>query len=131
MSKSRLYFLFFGLLLLMSCNTNEKKVVADSSELLFQKSVDLINLYLDSIQAAKDSLQYEIIVRNFNWKITSLNYDFPPDTDLLLSEEENDSLIKLYKKLERVKLHKDSIIMNRIKQDSVPSQATEDSVASK
>ncbi|MDE5976118.1 MAG: hypothetical protein K2M10_06605 [Muribaculaceae bacterium] len=130
MAKSRFYIFLSGFLLFISCNTNDKKEVTDSSGLLFQKSVDLINLYVDSIRNAKDSLQFQTIVRNFNWKITTLNYDFPPDTDLLLSEEENDSLIKLYKKLERVKMHQDSVVMNRIRPDSISESIKSDSIVS-
>lgn len=104
---------------LASCRREENKSLADTSELLFQKSEQLIRVYIDSIKNAKDSLALYSIIKNFDGKITNLNYEFPPDADLAMSEEENDSLITLYKKLEAIKAHQDSIVMNKILTDSL------------
>ena len=104
---------------LASCRREKNKSLADTSELLFQKSEQLIRVYIDSIKNAKDSLALYSIIKNFDGKITNLNYEFPPDADLAMSEEENDSLITLYKKLEAIKAHQDSIVMNKILTDSL------------
>lgn len=97
-----------------SCKREEKDSLSDTSQMLFQKSEQLLRVYIDSIKNAKDSLALNNIIKNFDGKITNLNYDFPPDTDLGMSEEENDSLITLYKKLEKVKAKQDSIVMKRV-----------------
>lgn len=116
------------LILLSSCihaDSNEKN---DESNLLFRKSVQLLNTYIDSIENCTDSLTLQNLRRNFDNKITSLNFEFPPDTDLDMSEEENDSLIVLYKKMKSSILHRDSVIMRKIPLDSLSSNLVKDTL---
>ncbi len=112
----------FLLLLSGGCKKSGESGASDPSNLLFNKSESLIRLYIDSVKNATDSLKLYEIISHFDNKMTNLNYEFPPDTDLMMSEEENDSLIKLYKKWEKVKARQDSIVMKRLPSDSVSIQ---------
>lgn len=122
MKKNIILSYIFLLLLSGGCKKSGESGSADPSNLLFNKSEALIRLYIDSVKNATDSLKLYEIISHFDNKMTNLNYEFPPDTDLMMSEEENDSLIKLYKKWEKVKAKQDSIVMKRLPSDSVSVQ---------
>ncbi len=85
-----------------SCRRNTANEHPDIARQLFMKSMYLTEQYIDSMENASDSTSLLNIVENFNAKITKLNYQFPPDTDYNLSEEENDSLIRMFKHLEAI-----------------------------
>lgn len=85
-----------SLSLLCACNGNKNHDNNEAARQLFLKSKHLTEEYIDSIQHAADSLAVSRMVENFNVKLTTVNYQFPPDTDLDLTEEENDSLIRMF-----------------------------------
>lgn len=72
-------------------NTSEDAIPDQASE-LYESTLRLISLYTDSIEHATDSTQVEDIFARFNARLDSLNFAVPPDTDLRLSEGENDTL---------------------------------------
>lgn len=110
---------------LAACSHHSNTDATDAADMLFRKSQSLVSSYIDSMSHAGDSASFHNLVRNFDNKMTALNYEFPPDTDLALSEEQNDILIKLYSRFERVKQHRDSVINNKIPVDSVASSAND------
>jgi len=59
---------------------------------LFSKSIGLIKRYTDSISAARDSTSLFDLDNRFNTSLANLNFEYPSDTDLALSEGENDTL---------------------------------------
>lgn len=83
-------------LLLCACNGNRNHENNEAARQLFLKSKHLTEEYIDSIQHAVDSVAVSRMVENFNIKLTTVNYQFPADTDLDLTEEENDSLIRMF-----------------------------------
>lgn len=85
---------------LFSCKENKNTLNHDHARELFIKSMYLAEKCIDSIENAADSATIIRILDNFNTQLTAVNYQFPPDTDLELSEEENDSLIRLFKRLD-------------------------------
>ncbi|MDE6768320.1 MAG: hypothetical protein K2J78_01190 [Muribaculaceae bacterium] len=66
---------------------------------LFEKSLVLLRAYTDSLSIAKDSAHVESLARAYESKINAINFEFPPETDLRLTQEENDSLIKMTDRL--------------------------------
>lgn len=111
------------------CVRKELSTDHDVAHQLFEKSVRMIAVYIDSIGNAQDSASLQNIVNNFNIKITTLNFEFPPDTDLDLNEDENDSLIRMNKRLVRTIELKDSLIMHPC--DSLKAALLQDSIAKK
>ena len=85
---------------LLSCHGNADHENNEAARQLFLKSKHLTEEYIDSLEHAKDSTAINRMVENFNIKLTTVNYQFPPDTDLDLTEEENDSLIRMFKRVE-------------------------------
>lgn len=66
---------------------------------LFENSIRLIKSYSDSISTAADTARIEYLANAFDSRMTALNFKYPADTDLSLSEEENDSLIKMISRI--------------------------------
>lgn len=62
---------------------------------LFTKSVNVIRIYTDSIRNVSDSASFKRMTEGFEESIVKVNFQFPPDTDLKMTEAENDSLINL------------------------------------
>lgn len=109
-------------LIAASCSGGGDDGSHDAASRLFAKSEHLLRTYIDSIENARDSATLQSVVHNFDGRITAVNYEFPPDTDLKMTEEENDSLIKLYQRMERVRQHRDSVVMHKIPNDSVKAR---------
>ena len=92
----------------LSCTNKEKDTKNEDANLLFDKSVELIKDFSQKLSNASDSVQIDSLISTFEKKITELNFSFPPNTDLKLSEQENDSLYKLLRDFETIrnlKLH--------------------------
>lgn len=109
--------------LLFSCHSNNNQGNHEVARQLFMKSMYLTEEYIDSLEQAKDSASVSRIVENFNLKITTVNYQFPPDTDLDLSEEENDSLIRMFKRLDTTVAKKLKAFAGGMPNDSIPSDS--------
>ena len=104
----------------MSCNNKEKKINYEEAMSLYEKSIVLYNSYIDSVSQATDSTEYFRLLNNFDEIFTKLNYEFTADTDLLLSEEENDSLISLSKRYSEIRYMKLKKLTNKnVERDSV------------
>ena len=108
---------------LLSCHRNNNEGNHEVARQLFMKSMYLTEKYIDSLEQAKDSAALNRIVENFNLKITSVNYEFPPDTDLDLSEEENDSLIRMFKRIDSTVGKKLKSFAEKTANDSIPADS--------
>ena len=84
-------FIFIGL----SCTSEKKETQTQPYDELFVKSSEIYKMAIDSIKNVNDSASFYSVIENLDNKLTKLYYDFPAGTDYSLSEEENDSLIKL------------------------------------
>lgn len=110
-----------------------KKEFSDNRKIdatnLYTKSLLLIQNYIDSLENSNDSVEVKRIAEKFDSKFTALNYEFPPETDLKMTEESNDSIQKMLLLLveTRKKKLRD---LGHISADSIPSneiQALKDS----
>lgn len=82
-------------LAMVACRSKPVVDTRDESERLFRASMTLASAYTDSITAATDSAGAQELYRRFSAKMDSLNFSVPADTDLLLTEGENDTLVNL------------------------------------
>lgn len=80
---------------LCGCNRSVEKNLDKEAEELFRNSVSLIKCYSDSMRIAEDTARVNYLTSVFDNRMTALNFKYPADTDLALSEEENDSLIRM------------------------------------
>lgn len=91
------------ILLLGSCGGKQEETsVPDDATLLYHNILTLISEYSDSISHTTDSLTTQEMLTRFNSKLDSLNFAVPSDTDLELSEGENDTIFQQIENLRRI-----------------------------
>ena len=86
-------------LILISCKKTGKIDEGEEARELFKESSSLLIKVIDQIKLANDSLTIDSLQNFFEKKLVEINFSFPPQTDLKLTEEENDSIFKLMQKL--------------------------------
>lgn len=122
--KRSLFFLLivFGLFF-AGCNHKEDPSKDFESRDLFEKSVVLIKRTTANIEIAQDSIKVDSLLKLFEKQITDLNFSYPPETDLQLTEEDNDSLFGLLNNMQKIReqrlldLHLQSLPSDSISQD--------------
>lgn len=87
---------------LVSCGKKEKNEEEAPARSLFKESTQLISVTTKKIQQAKDSTAIDSLIDLFEKNLTDLNFKYPPETDMELTEQENDSIIKLVEKMQTV-----------------------------
>lgn len=95
---------------------------------LFRESYALIKSYTDSLAKAPDSAAVASLSEHFENKITRLNFKYRADTDLEMTEQENDTLAVM---LERYVIARDSRLEKlHLANAAVEGKAETDSVGS-
>lgn len=100
---------------------------------LYQKSVMLIKLYSDSFSNASDSATLLELNDRFSSALTSLNFKYPSETCLEISEGENDTLTNLTEKIISIRdsllyLYAHPIVPDSLSTDSLQVAEIKDSV---
>ena len=115
---------FGSLLPFSSCGnvkTDNGEAMADQ---LFEKSANVIKGYTDSFANVADSATLRRLKDGFNEKMSKINFQFPADTDLKLSEEENDSLIRLIDRLVETIREKEAALVKDSICNPLPGDST-------
>lgn len=88
--------------MLASCSRGDNREDGDRGDAprLYSKTLALAKQYADSLRAAPDSTAAIDIFRRFHSELDSLNFSVAPDTDLLLTEGENDTI---YRRLQQLR----------------------------
>lgn len=84
-------FIFCGA---VSCGSKVSESRNPDARQLYLKSLDLYRHYSDSMRSASDSSEVIKWGRAFDDALTKLQYSYPPDLGLEISEGENDTLTK-------------------------------------
>lgn len=92
------------LFFMVSCHHEEDNTMKNESNKLYSGTLKLIKEYSDSLSYASDTLAVTTIFQNFNKSLEKLNFEVIPDTDLELTEGQNDTL---YMKLCEIRAHYD------------------------
>lgn len=112
--------LLLSLPLLFSCKkAAEEGEKVDEARILFTQSASLILDFTQQFKNATDSAQMDSLSDLFDKRMVDLNFKFPPNTDLKLTEQENDSLFNLLQDLKSVKDNKWKKI-NVVEPDTIP-----------
>ena len=73
---------------------------------LFSQSAEILNDEIKNIFNMRDSLEVDSLHEALEKKLVDINFSYPPETDLLLTEQENDSLFKLLSVFRNIKEEK-------------------------
>ena len=77
------------------CRNQGDNGQGEQARALYERSARIIVKYTDSLAQAHDSATILRMDKNYDEELTKLNYDYPSDTDLAISEGENDTLANL------------------------------------
>lgn len=80
---------------MISCARKEDNTLRDAAQQLYSDSRDLLKAYTDSMAQCGDSAFIERVDANFERNITAINFKYPPNTYLEISEDENDTIAQL------------------------------------
>ena len=109
---------------LSGCKKTPNNSLRDDAVDLYRQSVMLIAQYTDSFNCAKDSAKLLELNERFEHDLTALNFKYPSETCLEISEGENDTLTNLTDKIVSLR---DSLLYryaNPIQtSDSIPSDS--------
>lgn len=78
----------------LSCGSVECEKDTDP-EVLYQELSELVKNYTDSLRSAPDSAAAAAIANRFEARLAKVNYNYPPETDFKMTEEQNDSLFAI------------------------------------
>lgn len=96
-----------GVILLLSaflaamggCGRADKEKDRTAASSLFMHTVKLADRYAVKIGNAPDSARLAELSREFEDSLEHLNFSYPPDTDLLLTEGQNDTIYRCVQKI--------------------------------
>ena len=84
-----------GLFAFSACKERRADPLEGEARKLFARSSAMIRAYTDSMAAVRDSASWARLDHDFDRRLARLNFEFPADTDLRMTEGENDTLSSL------------------------------------
>ena len=84
----------FLTLITAACSKEQTRERSDDCRFLYKESLKLIRSSQKAIENATDSMQADSLYLSFQTKLDSLNFIVGPNTDLELTEEENDTIFR-------------------------------------
>ncbi len=99
---------------------------SEAARSLYERCLSTTMLYTDSLRDARDSATVLRLSACLDYELARINYVFPPDTDLDVSEGENDTLTNL---TDKFVLLRDSLLYRFahplvLRPDSLPADTT-------
>lgn len=79
----------------IACTPEKKEKDRSASQDMFDHITSLTKSYIHKIEAAEDSAAWVRVNLEFEDSLQKVNFSYPADTDLLLSEDQNDSIVRL------------------------------------
>ncbi len=110
-----------------ACGQISTRSTSGEEDRLYSESTQLIKRYTDSLANTYDSTTIHNLMVHFQDRLDKINNGVPPETDLRLSEGQNDTLAMLIEKLLRTrdeslrgpKEPADSLATDSLKNDSI------------
>ena len=91
--------IIMAVILLGSCKQKMTDTHREDAIELYRKSLAMMKLYIDSFYHAPDSTTLLEMEERFTHDLTALNFKYPSETCLEISEGENDTLTNLTEKM--------------------------------
>ena len=105
---------------LAGCSGSESDPREKEAAMLYQRLCKVTRLYTDSIGAASDSAQINALFERYEKEFDRISFDVSPDTDIFLTEGENDTISMLQsrllnKRLQRLKVNQVHLASDTVK----------------
>ena len=103
--KTNVLFTVVGFVLLFFTACSREKSTKDRSQAdeMFARICRLTEEYTQRLEAAPDSADWASICSEFEEKLDKISFSYPPDTDLLLTEGQNDTIHSLMQDFVKVR----------------------------
>lgn len=82
-------------LCLSGCAKEKKSKDRGNANEMYERICKLTKEYTEKLEAADDSTAWETTCADFEDKLDKITFSYPPDTDLLLTEGQNDTINSL------------------------------------
>lgn len=104
---------------------------------MFERIRRLTLEYTEKLESAPDSADWATLCSEFEEKLDKVNFSYPPDTDLLLTEGQNDTIFFLMQEYARIRderiygiLHPEPVVDSLAVSDSLATvEAAEESTS--
>lgn len=80
---------------IISCGSEKKVKDRSAARKMFAEITSLTKSYTSRLENAGDSATWAKICTQYEDSLVKINFSYPPDTDLLLSEGQNDTIATL------------------------------------
>ncbi len=100
--KTTLFIIIISLLTI-SCNKEQGTIDRSKATLLFSQTKNLIQQYSDSLLTATDSTEIIETTGKFENQLKALNLKYPSNTDFLMTQGQQDTIIKFTDSLISIK----------------------------
>ena len=91
---------------LAGCKTENKVKDRSDADKMFARICKLTQEYTEKLSEASDSATWAQVYNEFEDKLEKISFSYPPDTDLLLTEGQNDTIQNLLEEIVKVKKEK-------------------------
>ncbi|MCM1490314.1 MAG: hypothetical protein NC095_05755 [Muribaculum sp.] len=87
-----------GIISLSDCSPEKKIKDRSHAHDMFEQITSLTIEYTKKVEATEDSASWEAVCLEYEDSLDKINFHYPADTDLLLSEGQNDTIMRLTEK---------------------------------
>lgn len=91
-TKANIVIVAMLLLLASSCAQESKKKDRSEATDMFRRITALTRNYTSRLSEATDSASWAEVCKEFEDSLDKINFSYPPDTDLLMTEGQNDTI---------------------------------------
>ncbi len=88
---------------IISCGAEKKVKDRSAARKMFAEITSLTKSYTSRLEDAADSATWAKLCDEYEDSLVKINFSYPPDTDLLLSEGQNDTIARLTRDYVRVR----------------------------
>lgn len=112
-----------SLLVLSSCGSKESDPREKGADALFSKLCDVTKAYTDSLRNAADSAAVNALFERYEQRFDRISNDVAPETDLFMTEGQNDTILLLQRNLLKVRAEKLSARQLHLASDTIEAQS--------
>ena len=103
------------------CSQEHKKKDRSQADEMYKRICRLTQDYTDRLENAPDSADWASVCSEFEDKLDKITFSYPPDTDLLMTEGQNDTihmLMQEYVRIREDRIH--GLLHPQVETDSLP-----------
>ena len=101
--QKKIFLIIVGLSIVGCQKSNNNSTTRDNANDMYDKLHSHIISYTDSLKILSDSLSIEQAINNYETKLTDIIFSYPPNTDIVMTTGQQDTLWQLTDKFIKLK----------------------------